>query len=153
MDETEPKSRLADLARAVREHGTRQAQIHERVRLHTAEWEALFDAAQASSEPTPSLPTAPDAIAANIGGKPRKKRRVPTVKVPRPLTETEAAAATAVMRHGGNYAAAAKELQRDPKTIRENYARAFKKLVPTGSRSVDTVRMPRDRREKQVDED
>ena len=84
----------------------------------------------------------------------RKRRRPPTTQVAKALTQTEANSAAAVNKHGGNVAAAARELGRDPKTVRENNERALGKLSPNReSRSVDTVRMPRDKREKNNDDD
>ena len=76
----------------------------------------------------------------------RKRRRPPTTQVEKALTPTEFNSMTAVANHGGNFAAAARELQRDPKTVRENNARGHKKFPK--SRSIDTVRLPRDRREE-----
>ena len=76
----------------------------------------------------------------------RKRRRPPTTQVEKAITPTETNSMTAVVKHGGNFAAAARDLKRDPKTVRENNARGHKKLVK--SRSIDTVRLPRDRREE-----
>ena len=98
-----------------------------------------------------------DAIISNsaIGGRvtkaTRKKRRPPSIKPVKPLTDVETNTLTAVTKHGGNIAAAAKDLDRDPKTVRENYNRGMTKLNIKKSRSVDTVRMLRDPRERPDD--
>ena len=81
----------------------------------------------------------------------RKKRHPPSAKPLKPFTDVETNTLTAVAKHCGNIAAAAKDLDRDPKTVRENYVRGMTKLNITNSRSVDTVRMPRDSREKPND--
>ena len=84
----------------------------------------------------------------------RRKRNAPKEKVVRALTLAESNSASTVAKHGGNIAAAARELGRDPKTVRENAERARSKLtVKRVSRSVDTGRIPRDRREKDGDDD
>ena len=66
-------------------------------------------------------------------------------------TNVETNTLTAVTKHSGNIAAAAKDLDRDPKTVRENYNRGMAKLNIKKSRSVDTDRMPRDPRERPDD--
>ncbi len=77
----------------------------------------------------------------------RKKRRPPSAKPQKPLTDVERNTLTAVANHCGNIAAAAKDLDRDPKTVKENYDRGMKKAHIKPSRSVDTVRLPQDQRE------
>lgn len=88
----------------------------------------------------------PEARSRRMKGKRRKANRADLG--PRPLTEIERETFDTVTRNGGNVAAAAKELGRDPKTVRENLIRAQRKLEPlTGSRSVSgRSQIPRDRR-------
>lgn len=77
----------------------------------------------------------------------RKKRKSPLVRIERPLTLIEVRTLEVVGRHGRNFAQAAQELKVDPKTVRENYERALKKMNrATTSRSVATTGLPNDRR-------
>lgn len=77
------------------------------------------------------------------------KKRKPKAPKSKALTQIERDTMDCVMRHGNNIAAAAKELSRDPKTVRENYERARAKLGTelSGSRSVTAKSaLPRDMR-------
>lgn len=79
----------------------------------------------------------------------RKARKRPMVPQERPLTPIETQTVTVVASHGGNITAAAKELRRDAKTVRENHNRAQTKLARLKghtSRSVGTRAMPTDAR-------
>ena len=79
----------------------------------------------------------------------RKRRRPPTSQVVKAFTPTETNSMTAVLKHGGNIAAAARELQRDPKTVRGNYDRALNKAAKINgrqSRSVGASQFPTDKR-------
>ena len=77
----------------------------------------------------------------------RKKRHPPSAKPLKPFTDVETNTLTAVAKHCGNIAAAAKDLDRHPKTVKENYDRGMKKAHIMRSRSIDTVRLPQDQRE------
>jgi hypothetical protein len=89
------------------------------------------------------------------GLKSRNNRRRKQTAGPRPLTQVERLTHETVTRHGGNFSAAAKELKRAAKTVRENYARACSKIdSATGSRSVALRRtLPQDRRGNTIVED
>lgn len=92
---------------------------------------------------------AADAPPQSGGGKKKRKRAKPA-KVERPLTPNERKTLEVVGRHTGNIASAARELGRDPKTVRENYFRAQEKMNKTiaaisRSKSGD-VPLPTDRR-------
>lgn len=79
----------------------------------------------------------------------RKRRRPPTSQVVKAFTPTETNSMAAVLNHGGNFAAAARELQRDPKTVRGNYDRAINKAAKINgrqSRSVGASQFPTDKR-------
>lgn len=79
-----------------------------------------------------------------------KRKRKPTLnKLERPLTVLELHTLEVVGRHCRNFAAAAFELRRDPKTVRENYNRALNKsnrIAGHRSRSAHAGRLPEDRR-------
>lgn len=91
------------------------------------------------------------------GTKPkRRRRRRPLVLPDRPLTPLETHTVEVVSKQCQNFAAAAKELQRDAKTVRENYARAMRKMdrmLGKKSRSVAAQRLPTDRRGQVGSED
>lgn len=81
--------------------------------------------------------------------KKRKARKRPPAQADRPLTLIETRTLEVVGRHGGNIAAAAREMHREPKTVRENYTRAMEKmnrLTKGTSRSVSAGGLPTDRR-------
>jgi len=79
----------------------------------------------------------------------RKKRKRPIRNDVRPLTVLENNTMEVVGRHHRNFAQAAVELNRDPKTVRQNYDRAQEKLARARgkpSRSVQAGTLPVDRR-------
>lgn len=79
----------------------------------------------------------------------RKKRKRPLVNYERPLTTLEMKTLEVVGRHQQNFAAAAHELKRNPKTVKENYDRALAKssrMAGKKSRSVKAGQIPMDRR-------
>lgn len=79
----------------------------------------------------------------------RRKRKGPLVKQERALTPVEVRTIKVVSNHGGNFAAAALELGRNPKTVRENFKRAMEKtnrISGHKSRSVNASRLPEDHR-------
>jgi hypothetical protein len=78
----------------------------------------------------------------------RRKRKASASKQQRPMTNVEVTTVQVMGRHNGNYHAAANELGKDPKTVRENHKRALKKLnrVDPSSRSVSTQKLPTDYR-------
>ncbi len=90
------------------------------------------------------------------GRKPKRRTRRPSLqRQERPLTAVERRTLEVVGRHGGNLAAAAKEMRVDRKTVVENHERAMRKanrIVGGKSRSVSASKLPEDRR-GQVDID
>jgi hypothetical protein len=99
---------------------------------------------------------ASETLAVDARRKKSKKRRRPPVPIVRPLTKVETATLRVVGRHGGNIAAAAAELGRNSKTVRENYDRAMTKsqqLLGHKSRSVSTVALQAGRRGQEEPED
>jgi hypothetical protein len=85
---------------------------------------------------------------------PKRKRKRPVATRQRPMTVLETRTLEVVGRHRGNYAKAARELNRDPKTVRENYERAFEKAHGMlNTRSVKATRLPTDSRGNQDVED
>jgi hypothetical protein len=85
----------------------------------------------------------------------RGRRKRPVVKIQKGLTPIETATVIAVGNHGGNCVAAAEELGRDPSTVRENWARAQRKLanIKEGGASVRAKRLPTDKRGGEAVED
>ena len=57
----------------------------------------------------------------------KRKRKASLIKQARNMTKIELNTLTTVGKHSGNYAAAAKELGKDPSTVRINHSRALKK--------------------------
>ena len=109
------------------------------MRLHTTE--TLVEAEVATHQ----------LFAALVGkSKPKRRRRkASTVKMEKPVTEVENRTIHIVAKHGGNVSAAAAELGKNPKTVRENWNRGMRKLraiAGAGSRSVGASRLPLDRR-------
>lgn len=83
------------------------------------------------------------------GERKRRRRKRPLGQLERPLTTLELHTLRVVGRHHQNFAAAARELNRNPKTVRENYTRALKKsnrIIGPNSRSVGASRLPEGRR-------
>jgi hypothetical protein len=78
----------------------------------------------------------------------RSRRRRPTRE--RGLTDKQKQAIEVVAKHGGNISAAARELNKTRQAVSETYRRATSKAKKLGmemaSRSVNTQRMPKDRR-------
>lgn len=72
----------------------------------------------------PALPTGVAPAA-----KSSRKRKTRVESLDRPLTAVELHTMEVVARHGNNFAAAARQLGRDPKTVKENFKRGSQKLA------------------------
>ncbi len=84
-----------------------------------------------------------------VAPKKKRKRKSPLNRPLRPLTNVETHTLEVVARHRQNFAAAAAELDKDAKTVRENYKRAMSKMTRAlgrTSRNVDAGQMPENRR-------
>src|SRR5262249_48701069 len=129
-------AKAADLARELTGDG--RAFIRE-LRLRTPE--TLADAEEAAHRLRFALEHPPEAR--------RRRRKSPLTRQERPLTPLETHTLEVVGKHGQNFSAAAAELRKDPKTVRENYERAMNKLnrmAGPRTRSAPAGSMPTDKR-------
>ena len=81
----------------------------------------------------------------------KRKRKASLIKQARNLTKIELNTLTTVAKYCGNYALAAKELGKDPSTVRMNHSRALKKSARQNpqSRSVSAKAYPTNARGQQ----